>query len=412
VSDSLFKTVKSSVDHTVAEGGRGFITNREFDVVLCGAAGFVGRQTVAYFARHAPRDLRWAIAGRSLNKLESLQSNTPAIVFDSLNQREVDALVARTRIILSTAGPFRIYSDPLVNACVRIGTHYVDISGETSRIRDLIDRYHDAAVNARVRIVPFCGFSSTPADLAVYLLERRIGGQLVKANGFYQLGGGSFSGGTIASIANAYTTGEAERERDPFLLNPDHRRVAHSIEKDPKGVRYNRMIRAWTSPSPMGVSDTRAVRRSGSLLGNEIIYQEYMEYPGLSGAFKALGFHAVINLINWMMRFEASRRFLQKTIPPGSGPNERAMDDGSFELRVIGSNGAGKQEEILLRGKGDAGNRITTKCVCEAALAAALNEASLPDVYGVLTPSVAFGEVLVRRLESVGIEIKTRVVSI
>jgi short subunit dehydrogenase-like uncharacterized protein len=381
------------------------MTIREFDVVICGATGFVGRQTVAYFARHAPSGLRWAIAGRSLDKLQSLQSNVPKLVFDSLNQAEVDPIVARTRVILSTAGPFRIYSDVLVDACVRMGTHYVDISGETARIRDLVDHYHKAAINARVRIVPFCGFSSTPADLAVYLLNKRLAGHLVEATGFYRMGGGSFSGGTIASIANAHITADAERERNPFLLNPDRVRPANSIEQDPNGVRYNGTIRAWTSPSPMGVSDTRAIRRSGALLGNEIVYQEYMEFPGLSGMFKALGFNSIISLFNTMMKFEAGRRFLQKQIPSGCGPTQKVMDKGWFELRVIGSNGSRESRGLLIRGKGDAGNRITTKCVCESALAAVLNETSLPDVYGVLTPSVAFGDVLVRRLERVDIEI-------
>lgn len=140
---------------------------REFDVVLYGATGFVGRQTVAYFGGNAPKGLRWAIAGRDGDKLEALGAGVPILAADARNQADVDALAAKTRLILPSAGPFKLYGDPLVDACVRLGTHYVDISGEPARIRGLIDRYHRDAKAAGVRIVNFCAMSSTPSDLGV-----------------------------------------------------------------------------------------------------------------------------------------------------------------------------------------------------------------------------------------------------
>jgi short subunit dehydrogenase-like uncharacterized protein len=379
---------------------------REFDVLLYGATGFVGRQTVAYFARHAPADLRWAIAGRNQQKLQALEANVPILTFDSLNQAEVDIVVARTRIILSTAGPFRLYSDPIVDACVRLGTHYIDISGETARIRDLIDRCHAAASDAHIRIVPLCAFISAPADLAVDLLDRSLNGQLVEAKGYFQMGGGSFNGGSISSIAYGHATGDVERERDLFLLSPSLRRPPVPLEEDPNGIHYDRTVGAWTSPAPMGISDTRTIRRSSELKGKEIVYQEYMAYPGSLGALKALGFHAVISILNALMRRGATRRFLQKRIPPGTGPTEKAMDASWFLLRTFGRTADGVRAEVSLSGDGDAGNRVTVKCVCEGAMAMVLDEASLPNTYGVLTPSAAFGDVLALRLEGVGIEIK------
>jgi len=382
------------------------MAKKEFDVVLCGATGFVGRQSVRYFERHAPAGLRWAIAGRDPARLQALGANVPILVFDSLLQDQVDALVSRTRIIVSTAGPFRVYSDPLVDACVRLNTHYVDISGETPRIRDLMDRYHHAAVEARVRIVPFCALISAPADLMVHLLNEQLAGGLVEAKGFVQMGGGSFSGGTISSIALAHTNGDATRASDPFLLNPDRRRPAQAIEQDPTGVHYDRTVAAWTAPSPSGLGDTRAVRRSGTLTANEVIYQEYMAFPGRFGLVRAYGFHAVMRLLDVMMRNGPARRLLQRCIPPGSGPSDKAMDAGWFELRVSGRRADGKQANVSFRGEGDAGNRITVKCVCEAAFLLAWEEPSLPEMFGVLTPSVAFGDLLVNRLAASGIRIR------
>jgi len=382
------------------------MSDREFDVVLHGASGFTGRLAVAYFARHAPAGFRWAIAGRDLARLKSIEANVPILVFDSSSQAGVDAAVARTRVLLSTAGPFREYSDALVDACVRLRTHYIDISGESVRIRDLIDRYHQRAVEARVRIVTLCGFSSVPADLAVYLLNKSLAGRLAEAKGFFQMGGGSFNGGTISSMANAHVSGDVERERDPFLLVPGHRGAAERIEDDAKGVRYDRTIGAWTAPSPMATSDTRAILRSAALGGNRVIYQESMVFPGLGGMVRAIGFAAVIGALDAMMRNGVTRNLLQKLIPPGSGPSEKAMDAAWFELRVYGSTKEGAKAEAVIRGNGDASNRITVKCVCEGALAMVLDEAALPTAYGILTPSAAFGDVLVQRLVVAGLEIR------
>lgn len=378
------------------------MSTREFDVVLYGATGFAGRQVVDYFNRHAPKDLRWAIAGRDRAKLAALGANVPILVAEAKNQVEVDAVVANTRVLLTTAGPFKLYGDPFVDACVRLGAHYVDISGETARIRGLIDRYHQAAKAAGVRIVNFCAISSTPADLGVFLVNKRLGGRLREATGFFQLGGGSFSGGTIASISHAHDSGDAAREKDPFLLNPDRKRPAKPIERDPRGVRYNRDIKAWTTPSPMGTSDTRAVRRSGVLNGQDIVYQEFATYPNYLGA---LGFNTIFSLFGAAMGIRPVRNFLQKKMPPGTGPSEAEMDAGWFELRVLGTSDSGHKAMVTLKGKGDAGNRITVKCLCESALALAVDETKLPQAFGVLTPSVAFGEVLPRRLQGAGIEI-------
>jgi short subunit dehydrogenase-like uncharacterized protein len=378
---------------------------KDFDVVLYGATGFVGRQAAAYLAQKAPKDLRWAIAGRDRAALASLGVDAPILIADARDQTAVDAIVARTRVLATTAGPFRLYGDPFVDACVRLGAHYVDISGETARIRDLIDRHDPAARAAAVRIVNFCAVSSTPADLGVFLLDKQLGGRLAKATGFYRLGGGSFNGGTIASISLSHDSGDAVREKNPFLLNPDSKRATGSIERDPRGVRYNHEIKAWTTPAPMGISDTRAVRRTGVLAGRDVFYQEYAVYPTYLGA---LGFNTILNLFDAAMGLRPVRNFLKTRMPPGSGPSEAEMDAGWFELQILGVSDAGRKAKVTLKGRGDVGNRITTLCLCESALAIALDEARLPHAFGVLTPSVAFGDVLAKRLRSAGIEIVTQ----
>src|SRR3970040_232605 len=144
---------------------------REYDVVLYGASGFTGRQTVAYFAAHAPRGLRWAIAGRDRGRLERVRQQfgplvgaVDVLVADSSDQPAVDDIVRRTRVLLTTAGPFARFGTPLVDACVRFNTHYVDITGEPAWVGQLVARYHDRAAVTGKRIVPGCGFYSLPSD--------------------------------------------------------------------------------------------------------------------------------------------------------------------------------------------------------------------------------------------------------
>ena len=157
------------------------IAQRRFDVVLYGAAGFTGRQAVRYFAQHADPGLKWALAGPSRDKLETARAaagreslGRDILVADSRDQASVDAVVSQTNVVLSTAGPFALYGTPVVDACVRFGTHYVDITGETQWVRELIKRYHDVATARGVRIVNCCGFDSVPSDLGAFLMARYI----------------------------------------------------------------------------------------------------------------------------------------------------------------------------------------------------------------------------------------------
>ena len=173
--------------------------DRNFDIVVYGATGFTGRQAAAYLAEHAPDGLRWTIAGRRPDALAALREelglSAEPIVADSGAPETVDAMAAQTRVLLTTAGPFARYGTPVVAACVARGTHYVDITGETPWVADLIEAFHDEAAKAGTRIVPCCGFDSVPSDLGAWWLVRQIheatgkGARSVRA-AFSMYGGG------------------------------------------------------------------------------------------------------------------------------------------------------------------------------------------------------------------------------
>ena len=410
----------------------GKVPQRPFDVVLYGATGFVGRQTARYFAEHAT-GLRWAIAGRSAKGLEALRKSLDLpqsppgvlapeiIVADAADATSLNQLAAQTRVVLSTAGPYARHGSLLVAACVRHRTHYVDITGETPWVRTMIDRHHNRAAQDGTRIVPGCGFDSVPSDLGAWLvaqsLLRRHGQRCVSVKACFTISGG-LNGGTFASLMNVLDTGEKRRVDDPFLLNPRGTvpadKAAHA---DPTAPSRDPDFDAWVGPFVMGPINTRVVRRSAALLVGDsafapnFSYQEYMHFGrGAKAAITAAGVSAGMLLGQSAMAFKPVRRAIGLIAPaPGEGPSEVKMDRGSFRCDLFGVGEKGSVVRGRISGRGDPGNRATTIFVCEAALALALDTDQLPggrQLGGVLTPSIAFGDVLAQRLRAAGMTVE------
>jgi short subunit dehydrogenase-like uncharacterized protein len=373
---------------------------REFDVILYGATGFTGRQGVKYFSQHAPQGLRWAIAARDRTKLDRLDAGVPAIVADSRDQPSIDQLVRRARIVLSTAGPFELYSDAVVDACVRLGTHYVDISGETLWIRSLIDRHHQRAAANGTRIIPAYGFDSVPSDLGATWVARQIG-NATEVKAYYEFKGGPPNGGTVATAFRIASSGSADRFRDPFLLVPEVQRSPHPLEFDPTKAHYDQDARTWVTPFIMGAINTRIVRRSCALLGLDLAYQEFSKSRGAVRAYLAAGLG---ELLKSSLNSSLVRKQMQRLAPaPGTGPTEETMDCGWFRCEFFARAADGRTTCGLVSAEGDPANRVTVKCACESALALACDGQKLPDRAGVLTPSTGLGQVLLDRLNANGI---------
>src|SRR6201998_3739176 len=149
---------------------------REFDIVLYGATGFVGKLTAEYLAR-AGADARIALAGRSTDRLLTVREGLgepprswPVLRADATSPSTLDEMAARTQVVVTTVGPYTRYGLPLVAACAAAGTDYADLTGEAMFVRESIDLYHKQAADTGARIVHACGFDSIPSDLSVYAL--------------------------------------------------------------------------------------------------------------------------------------------------------------------------------------------------------------------------------------------------
>ncbi len=302
------------------------MATRLYDLVLYGATGFVGRRAAAYLAQQRTRrKLRWAIAGRDAAKLAALRRELAAdpasltepaiIVADSADPAAVGAMAASTRVLITTAGPFALYGDAIVDACVAERTHYADITGETVWVRRVIDRHHARAVRDGTRIVPFCGFDSVPSDLGTLLLVRHIehafGAPCAEVKAYFRMAGG-FNGGTLATNAHRHASGEVELGRHPFLLNPPGRHSAAQLvsNQDPRDPRYDDAIGTWVAPFIMGSINTRVVRRSAALnaawgepYGPRFRYQEFAAVDPPLAAAKAVALAAGLRSFERAMEY-------------------------------------------------------------------------------------------------------------
>jgi short subunit dehydrogenase-like uncharacterized protein len=389
------------------------MTDRKYDLVLYGASGFTGRQTVEYCRQFAPAGLSWAIAGRNRSKLDGVNlAGADVLVADAQDDNALDNLARQTRVVASTAGPFGLYGTKLVDACVRNRTHYCDITGETPWIRQQIDRHHTQAAADGTRIVPGCGFDSIPSDFGAWLTYRymrdALHSQPSSVSAYFRVGGG-LNGGTVASLFHMLETGQLAASRDPYLLDPGP--AAHTAEErvrnaDPAGVRYDEYLKKWVAPFLMGSINTRVVRRTQALLGSHFDYQEYSKF-GSSRTARTVTIGGKV--FESLAASGIGRRILKRLLPkPGEGPSEKVMNEGFFECEFIAADRNGGRVRGVLKGQGDAGNRITVKCLCESAFLLATVRIGNTEVKpyadgGVLTPVTGLGEDLVTRLAKAGI---------
>jgi short subunit dehydrogenase-like uncharacterized protein len=383
--------------------------DRKYDVILYGASGFTGKQTVEYCKRFAPSGLRWALAGRNREKLEPLaaSASVDVLVADANDDEALNRLAAQTRVVATTAGPYSLYGTKLVDACVRNRTHYCDITGETPWIRRLIDQHHEQAKSDGTRIIPCCGFDSIPSDYGAWLISRHVRDVLksncVKVSAYFRMAGG-VNGGTLATAFHMSETGEIELARDPFLLDPDPK--AHAAEErtrnaDPIGAHYDSDLKAWVAPFVMGSINTRVVRRTQALLGTRFDYQEYARF-GSAGMARTVSIGSKVFEIIIGSGF--GRWMIKPLLPePGAGPSEKTMNEGFFECDLIGHAENGSTVRGVLKGKGDPGNRITVKCLCESAFVLALSGEAEPGSGGILTPVTGLGDELMTRLSAAGV---------
>ena len=408
------------------------MTEREFDLVLYGATGFAGKLTAQYLA-DAGTTARIALAGRSEDRLRAVREGLgpaaaqwPLVVADASAPSTLDAMAARTRVVVTTVGPYTRYGVALVAACAAAGTDYADLTGETMFIRDSIDLHHKQAVDTGARIVHSCGFDSVPSDLTVYALYRRAAadgaGDLGDTNFVLRSFAGGVSGGTAASMLEVLQTASENPQAraamtDPYTLSPD--RGAEPEFGAQSDVRWRRggeiapeLAGYWTGAFAMAAPNTRIVRRSNALLdyayGRRFEYAEQMSLGRSVAAPVAAAAVTGVNalVLNLGGRFfnRLPRGLVERLLPaPGTGPDERTRAQGHYRVETYTTTSSGARYVATMAQQGDPGYQATAVLLGECGLALALDRDKLSDLHGVLTPAAAMGEALLHRLPAAGV---------
>ena len=409
---------------------------REYDIVLYGATGFVGKLTAEYLAR-AGGNARIALAGRSTDRLRAIRDTLgesaqswQLLSADASSPKTLDAMAKQTQVVVTTVGPYSRYGLPLVAACAAAGTDYADLTGEPPFMRESIDLYHKQAQDTGARIVHACGFDSIPSDLTVYALYRRAredgSGELVDTNFVLRSMSGGLSGGTIASgveVLDAVSRDPDVRRQvaDPYTLSPDRDAEPELGAQPDLPRRRGRQIAPeltglWTAGFMMAPSNTRIVRRSNALqdyaYGRRFRYSEHMNVgssalaPVVSAVVSGIG-NAVSALGSRYFRL-LPRKLVDRALPkPGTGPSEAARERGFYRVETYTATTSGARYVATMAQQGDPGYKATAVLLGESGLALATDRDSLSDLHGVLTPAAAMGDALMARFPAAEVSLET-----
>ena len=376
----------------------------KFDIIVYGATGFTGQLVAEYLSTRYRGDdeLKWAMAGRSLDKLASVRdtigaaAETPLIVADASDPASLQAMIDQTKVIISTVGPYQLYGSELVAACAGSGTDYIDLCGEPVWMRQMIDRHEAAAKASGARIVFSCGFDSVPFELGAFYVQeeakRVFGAPAARVKGRVRAMRGTLSGGTAASAKATFDAVAKDLSlvailNDPFALTP-----GFSGAKQPRGNKpaYEEDLQSWAAPFMMALINTRNVHRSNMLMGfpygSEFVYDEMvLTGPGEKGEANARKVMAANT---------------EKTGPnapkPGEGPSKEERENGLYDLLYVAIGPDSRQVRASVKGDRDPGYGSTSKMIAECAICLLRDAPDVPA--GFWTPGAAMQHKLIKRL--------------
>jgi len=373
------------------------MANKEFDIVVYAATGFTGKLVSEYLTLRGIKG--WAMAGRSETKLQEVKDeigipkDIPLIVADSSDPNSLKALCERTKVVLTTVGPYQLYGNELVSACANSGTDYLDLNGEPAWAKQMIEAYDGVAKNTGARIVLSSGFDSIPSDLGVWFLQqeaiKKFGKPVPRVKGRVREMRGSASGGTMASAKATMKASFKDPSIVSVLANPFALTPGFNGPEQPSGLipEFDKEFNVWAAPFIMASVNTKNVHRTNFLLnhpyGKDFVYDEMM--------LTTLG-EAALALVDAAAK---ANPFVGKGLKPGDGPTKEERENGMYDIIFTGEYPDGKRIRACVKGDRDPGYGSTSKMISEAALT--LLETKTAG--GVFTPGAIMAAPLLERLQ-------------
>ncbi|KAK5108782.1 hypothetical protein LTR62_007842 [Meristemomyces frigidus] len=409
-------------------------SERQYEIIVFGATGYTGKYTCERITASLPTDLKWAVAGRSESKLQqivdeirSLNSNRvqPGVEVAQLRRDDLISLAKKTKVLISTVGPYHKYGTPVVEACVETGTHYVDCTGEVPWVYDLIQKYHSQAQKTGAIIIPQNGIESAPTDLICWSLVSHMRQTLgVGCREIVQTcydmkatpSGGTFS--TILTLFDSYSLSHLQKSGRPWSLNAiegQKRAPSRPIVERLTGVRTVSDLGTLTD-SLQGPADIPIVNRSWSLINGGEFYGPNFQlavYTRTRNALTGLFIHVAMTIGFLAILLPPVRWVLQRLVTqPGFGPSKEDVKNEFVEWRAVAHADAAdpndrKRAFARMRWQGSM-YALTGVCLSEAALTIARSKTLAHELGGgILTPAT-LGAPYLERLQKAGLQLEVR----
>ncbi|KAI9773569.1 MAG: hypothetical protein M1840_006843 [Geoglossum simile] len=327
--------------------------DREYEIIVFGATGYTGKLTAQYIATHLPTNLKWAVSGRSAPRLEALVNElgvlspdrpNPGIETADLDPESLSSLAKKTHVLISTIGPYTKLGEPVIEACVKNGTHYLDCTGEIPWVKRMIGKYELEAEASGAIIIPQCGIESGPADLISWVLVNLVREKLSKGTkevivSIVGMDGG-FSGGTLATLFTSletYSLKELAEASKPWALSPVEG-AKYGRSTSLMGLRIVPDLGTLVT-SPIATTDRSVVHRTWGLLDGGKAYGmnfRYSEYVKVRNAFTGVIFRAVFSAAMVAILFPPIRWLVKMTaFAPGQGPSEETFAKNHISVKAI-----------------------------------------------------------------------------
>ncbi|KAL8737848.1 MAG: hypothetical protein Q9181_001290 [Wetmoreana brouardii] len=411
-------------------------SSKIYDLVLLGATGYTGQNCAEYITTSLPTNLKWAVSGRSherlsavVEEMRSLNPNRiqPAIEVTTLSLEDLGTLVEKARLILNTVGPYHRYSSPVVQACAEKGTHYLDVTGETPWVHEIIQKYHATAKANNAIIIPEVGLESSPSDLLAWTLARTIADEFSVGTKEVIASVHEFksqpSGGTLATatgLLDHYSLGELAKSTAPWALSPLKGSTSSATVPFTTrlfGVRKSQHLGTLTTSMGAG-PNVAIVQRTWGLLGGpkgygpNFSYREYKRVKNwlagaiIHGATGLLFIVLIIPPIRWLIQLAAHNFYA-----PGQGASKEITANDSFELRAVAEadQNVPKPRKAMAKFRYDGGIYYMTGIFLAEAAMVLLKNDDLTEKLGggVLTPAM-LGQPFIDHLRNAGITIESR----
>ncbi|KAK3691198.1 hypothetical protein LTR37_018786 [Vermiconidia calcicola] len=407
--------------------------NRQYECIVFGASGYTGKYTAEHITTHLPTDFKWAVAGRSEAKLQAVVDEIkplnpnriqPAIEVAQLEKKDLVNLAKKTKVLVTTVGPYHKYGSVVVEACAETGTHYLDVTGETPWVYDMIQKYDDTAKKTGAVMIPQNGIESAPSDLMCWMLVSHIRETLGVGTGeiihTIHEQNSAPSGGTIATILSlfdSYGPSHLTKAQQPWSMcpiTPPKQAFSKPIFERLTGIRSDNDLGALTD-SVLGPADIPIIHRTWGFYGEKYYGQNFHvnAYMKARNAFTSFAFHlALVSAmtalmlppVRWLLNY-----FVYK---PGEGPPREQGKREYSEWRSIANADTTddtdpKRAYGRMRWEGSM-YHLTGVCLAEAALTIAREKTFANELGGGMLTPATLGAIYLEKLQKAGLEVECK----